>query len=279
MILIALLLALIIEQFRPDFVPDRSLAWFDNAFIRLRRYLPTQWAGPGALVWLLLPAALLTQVQSELPWWLLLPLTTFIVLLTIGDRDLQPLGEAFVHHWEAGERQQSRTVIAPLLGGDAPAPPPDLVRQLFQTLIIESQQRFFGPIFWLTLLGPAGMMLYRCSQITLHHFEPPDSAPQLLWRLLNWPVAHLTAFGYAICGSMGDMLPQWRQQPKGLDQSHELLFVSASAALQLGEAPFNGPEQQLAEPIAKLLTLLRYSLVLMVIGVGLFTLLQLLWIL
>jgi AmpE protein len=133
-----------------------------------------------------------------------------------GPRDLDLDVDAIV---EAPDSDHKRDAAASLLHAE-PAPVLDghaLVEGVFQGAL----RRWFGPLFWFMVLGPAGALLYRLTALLgsdpAHAEAPPAQREGARWLLavLEWPVAHLMTIALALAANFDAVFRAWRDWHAG----------------------------------------------------------------
>lgn len=74
-----------------------------------------------------------------------------------------------------------------------------LNHEAFQHFCYRALERYFGVFFWFMLLGGAGAIGYRLTQIIRIKFPASRFARHILWAL-EWPVVRLLAISFALVG-------------------------------------------------------------------------------
>ena len=168
----------------------------------------------------LLPAiAAPVLLAGLLQWWLHgrlygLPALLFGVAMLVwcwGPRDLDRDVEAVLDaedtpaHGVAVSRLQA---AGGSLHQDAPS--------LLDATIHDALRRWFAPLFWFLLLGPAGVLLYRLLAQVVHGPQAADASADARagagWALalLEWPVAQLMVLSMALVGNFDTVFSAWR---------------------------------------------------------------------
>lgn len=216
--LVAVIAALVLGHVAPAPVAAlRQFRWFshwlgwlgthasEGAFWRQRHGI---WLG------LLPPVLLLALIQFAL-WdrWLglaSLALGVLGLVWTWGPRDLDTDVEAVL---DAQDPQTRRDCLERL----APAPGTVLAEgaALSGGVMRSALRRWFAPLLWFLLLGPAGALLYRLTErAALAHADllPQENAEgaRTLLRWLEWPVAQLMALALALAGNFDRVFRAWR---------------------------------------------------------------------
>lgn len=242
MSILSIVIALLVEQLRPlrvELVND----WLDT----WSRHLETRFnAGEyrhGVAAWIVGAAvpSLVTLIVYLLAWrgnWLLaLLLGIGVLYLTVGFRQ-------FSHHFtdihialRAGEVQQARQLLAAWTGMNTDRlGSGEVARLAIERALLASYHHVFGPLFWFTLLGPAGAVLYRLSM----HFRAAwstgdgdegrfgDFARQA-FDIIDWLPVRVTAACFAIVGDFEDAVYCWRTQARQWPVEADGILLAAGA--------------------------------------------------
>jgi membrane protein required for beta-lactamase induction len=214
---LAVLLALLLEQGLRHLEPLRGPQWFRayyEPFAQFARNSDPTPATAVALIIVLVPAvialflgALLEQVWGGPVFGYAFQVA--ILLFCFGPRDLHSQADAFIAAVQAGDAKLADALAAEIIDAPAPASAAERAQAVTRAVLVESNARMFGVLFWFGLLGPAGAVLYRCSDFLRHEHDAEASAAfhegvARLYGVLAWAPAHLTAMGYAFAGSFED---------------------------------------------------------------------------
>lgn len=242
--LLAVVVTLIVAHVAPDLARLRRFAWVAHLVRGLARVLGGTglWRGySGALLTLAVPTLLLWVVQCSLSGWAY-GLGSFVLGCVVlfycwGPRDL----DLDVSDWVHAADPEARAAALRALYSQGPpsaAQPQVLTDVVFQAALV----RWFGVLFWFLLLGPAGALLYRVTQVLASAAEPAIEAPaeqkpafERLAQLMNWPVAQLMALALAVAADFDAVAAAWRDyhaaQGKVLVWDNGFLFAAARAAV------------------------------------------------
>jgi len=167
-------------------------------------------------IWLALlpPVLLVTLVQLALSGWLLglfgLLFGVIVLVYTWGPRDLDIDVESALDASDPQTRRERLAKLAPapdVVVGEGPALPGVVVRS--------GLRRWFAPLFWFLLLGPAGAVLYRLVEraaVAEAGLLPAENAEgtRILLQWLEWPVAQLMTLALALAGNFDLVFRAWR---------------------------------------------------------------------
>jgi adenosylcobinamide-phosphate synthase len=227
MTFLSLLAALLLEQARPLRQGNRLHLWFD----RYALYLEHQFNGDefrhGIVAWLLAVVPLLAvtlavyfavyAISPPLAWaW-----NVAVLYITMGFR-------RFSHYFTEILRALSNedvTTARKLLGewrGESAAEfsATEIGRVAIEQGLLASHRHVFGTIAWFVVLGPAGAVLYRASDMLAARWGTvggPEggefgrfAARFFFWA--DWIPARLTALTFAVVGNFEDAVYCWRSQ-------------------------------------------------------------------
>lgn len=262
--LFALLLTLVIEQFRP--LPARSALSTLAASVAdaAERNLNAGQARHGMYAWLVLVGGLglltllVHLLAGWMAWLLALAFNVVVLYLTLGFRQFSHAYTAIREAVEAGELDRARRELTAWKQHDDPAfdagplEAEELIRQALEHGLLLSQRHVFGVFFWYVLLpGPMGPVMYRCADYLARRWNrgqaagaalPPDrfgEFARVAFAWCDWLPARLTAAGFAIVGDFEGALYCWRRVaadgplPAGEPRpdSRTVLLAAASGAL------------------------------------------------
>lgn len=234
--LIAVVVALLLSHRLPEPGQWRRFDWFAHWRAACDARFGSAAAGStGGVLLLLLPVFALGVLQALLSGQMFgLPSLLLGVLFLFacwGPRDLDRDVEAVL---DADDPDSRLAAAAPLFPHAAASiESPALVDAAFG----EAMRRWFGVLFWFLLLGPAGALLYRLTQLmVLAHPPAQVSSLGTLRLVLDWPVAQLMTLALALVASFDAVLVAWRgwhqQRGEGWFASDVgFLFAAARASV------------------------------------------------
>lgn len=225
MVLLAVILALAIERIWDTLADLRSFAWFERYTARLRAGLGAGrlWDGPlGVFLVMFIPlivVAVLQQALAGLLGLLAFVFAVFVLLFSLGPRDLDADVLRFINAWDRGDEEGARGAARRITG--LPYEPADaaaLGRTVLEGIVVAAHERIIGVIFWFAILGPLGALLFRlsCELANKDQHSGEQSgfvqAARVLHGVLSWLPCRLTVLGFALTGSFGDALHRWREE-------------------------------------------------------------------
>jgi adenosylcobinamide-phosphate synthase len=247
MSLLSLIVALLIEQFRPlDYsrwvaAPVRALADLCERNVNAGTY------GQGILGWSLvaglaaLLAAIAFVVLDRVNPLLAIAWNVLVLYLTMGFRQ-------FSHHFteihlalRMGEIDRARALLAEWRGVPTEMwSSNEIARQSIEHALVASHRHVFGVLLWFVLLpGPSGAILYRVSAVLAERWGDKQSDQEPFGRfavrafhLIDWLPQRVTATGFAIVGDFEDAVQCWRMRAAGwADRSTGIVLAAGSGAL------------------------------------------------
>lgn len=102
-------------------------------------------------------------------------------------------------------------------------------------------ERFFAVVFWFVVLGPAGALAYRLTQLWLQRF-PDKTIAHWLW-VIEWPAIRILGLSYAITGNFGGCINAWKKNALcQTRRSQDILLDNMLGALAVDENLNQTPE-------------------------------------
>jgi adenosylcobinamide-phosphate synthase len=254
MTFISVLLALMLEQYRPvgnnHWVQGLMRYWID----RVPNYCDTgeETSAKVAITVLLFPPVLLV-VMVHL--WLIyqLPIlalvwNVFIVYSLMGFRQFSYHYRNIQEALKEKRLDDARKELSDWVGGSLNTETmteSDIVRHTLERAILAVHSNVFGVFFaFLLPIGPAGVVLYRLTLMAEERWKFGIVSPKLMEMiqkfryLIDWLPTRLTATGFTIVGNFEQAAYAWRYHQKKWDtQSKAILIGTGGGALgvQLGE--------------------------------------------
>jgi membrane protein required for beta-lactamase induction len=222
MTLTIILICLIAERFLLEHIALRDNSWFIAYNQWFEHHRPPQRLRQGVIGILLLivpPLLALWAIQQlfedALFGLLWLSASVAILLYCLGPNDLDSLVERYVEAVDSDDDDETRSCASELITDEPPPSEPARSQAVAEGVLHQANHHLFSVLFWFTLLGPIGAMLYRIAT-WLPSMEQAGRDPdfhlnsKLLVVILDWVPARITAFCYAIAGSFEDALYGWR---------------------------------------------------------------------
>lgn len=248
MSLISLIIALLLEQWRP--LADRKylVSWAVRFADFLQQHFNAGERAHGIIAWVLgvVPAMLLALLVYYLLFrlspLLALGFNVLILYVTMGFRQV---GHYFTDiHWalKSGDLERARTILGQWRGASCERLTAEEVARLtIEEALVASYQHVFAVVFWFVVLpGPIGAILYRMSAF-LHRRWAESGDNELaafgdfagqVFRLLDWVPARLTGIAFAVVGDFEDAAYCWRAQAaKWPNPSLGVVLASGAGAM------------------------------------------------
>jgi cobalamin biosynthesis protein CobD/CbiB len=272
MSLISLIIALLLEQWRPLADRKELVSRAERFADYLQQHFNAGERAHGVIAWLLgvVPAMLLATVAYyqlyRLSPLLALAFNVFVLYVTMGFRHVSHYFTDI--HWalKCGELERARAILAQWRGTSCERLNAEEVARLtIEEALAASYRHVFAVVFWFVLLpGPVGAILYRMSSF-LHRRWSAEGESELaafggfaaqVFRLLDWVPARLTGIAFAVVGDFEDAAYCWRTQAaRWPDASLGVVLASGAGAMgvRLGMpflselSPVDRPELGLGE--------------------------------
>jgi adenosylcobinamide-phosphate synthase len=225
-ILIAVLLAVVLDRFVPDRQGIKPFAWYRDwtESIEERFNGGKRIHGVGALILAVVPivvgVVLVRYILGELGWILRFVFDVVVLYLCLDIYRLGKSANAVSEALETGDLQEANEQLRDLTGKHAPETSEAAVaRATIEGVLKQGNSLVISPIFWFILLGPFGAVLQRLSSILdmlwghrYERFAEFGWAAARFDDLLGWIPARITALSYALMGSFEDALHCWRRR-------------------------------------------------------------------
>ena len=270
MALLSLVVALLLEQFRPMNPSGGVFAAYGRYADAVARNFNAGKRQHGVLGWLMavlpwvvlanLGFYLLHEVNVLLAWaW-----TVGVLYLTMGFRQFSHAFSAVLEALRAGRFDEARALLSPWRQDAADEfTQSEIAKVSIEQGLMGAHGHVFGVIAWFVFLpavfgslvpgplgtllsGPAGAVLYRLSTVLGERWGAGGgdalaafgSFARDAFRVLDWLPTRLTALSFAIVGDFEDAVYCWRSQAAGwLDPQAGIILASGAGAIgvRLGE--------------------------------------------
>ena len=257
----AVLLALVIEQFKPlprdNWVHHGLVSWVDwtgrNFDAGREHHAWVVWLVSVGVPGLLL--ALSYLIVAEWSLLLALLLDVGVLYLTLGFRQFSHYFTDIRDALERADEIEARRLLAEWRHLDASElPRTELLRHVIEHSLLAAHRHVFGVFFWFVLsstlgLGPLGAVLYRMAEFAARYWTYPSKAlgvpanprlmavSQQMFRWIDHVPSRLTAFGFALVGNFEEAINAWRRDAALWRHANEgAILASAAGAVgvQLG---------------------------------------------
>ena len=257
----AVLLALVIEQFKP--LPRDN--WVHHGLVSWVGWTGRNFdAGREHHAWVVwfvsvgVPGLLLSLSYLVVAEWSLLLALLFdvgVLYLTLGFRQFSHYYTDIRDALERADESEARRLLAEWRHLDASElPRTELLRHVIEHALLAAHRHVFGVFFWFVLsstlgLGPLGAVLYRMAEFGARYWTYPSKAlgvpanprlmviSQQMFRWIDHVPSRLTAFGFALVGNFEEAINAWRRDAALWRHANEgAILASAAGAVgvQLG---------------------------------------------
>lgn len=245
MTLLALIVALLLEQVRPLPVRQFVLAPLGRVSALLLERFNDEKAGSGRVVWVVV--VLLAAIASALAFLALdeiqpllgLLFNIAVLYLTMGFRHESHYFSDIHLALRMNELDRARELISEWRGtSHAEASASEVARLAIEQALLASHRNVFGVCFWFVLLpGPSGAVLYRLARFLADDWsrKAPLGAggfsgfAEAALEWLDWIPVRLTAIGFSIAGNFEDAVYCWRSQALQWPRKTEGILISSGA--------------------------------------------------
>jgi AmpE protein len=227
---LALLLGLGVERLLTHLFHLREFRWLDPVFDWLTAWLSGVSRVAAVLrvialtALIVLPVGLASVILSgalyQIPYF---ALAVFVLLFSLGPRDLQTEAEDYCAAVREEDHEEVRQVAREMWEGDPDEDPEVQLRCVQRAVYIQANNRIFAVVFWFVLLGPTGAWLFRVLDLLRRRLafqymraDGEMESASMVWAvrtlhgLLAWPPARLLMLGYALAGSFDSAISAWR---------------------------------------------------------------------
>ncbi len=244
MTLISVLIVIALEYYFRWGAEHRSFSWFNSLQEKLEDQFAEHsfWSGWGGVsLILLLPILalwLFLSIFSGPLYLLILFITACIVLfMTIGPKPLNTSLKTYFDAMERGDEEAAYLALQQEAALEDVPESEDLVRNATRLILVESQLRYFGVIFWFIFLGPFGALFYRLAH--LYHCSCKQNANDehfqltgILLHWLDWAPARLTSLLFLLTGDFVNGFYRVKDYLVDLDaNNNQLISETGIAAL------------------------------------------------
>ncbi len=253
-LVIALIAALMLEQFRPLGPHNRIYGWCARYADLLQRRFNAGASYQGVIAWLaaIFPALIIAgaayyflyQLHPFLGWlW-----NVAVLYLTMGFRQFSHIFTRIHKALLEGDLQQARELLGEWRSENTVQySTNEIVRVVIEEGLLCSPRYVFGVIFWFAVLpGPLGAVLYRFASILSEKWNAHDDPQRAafgkfavqIFDAIDWLPVRLTATSFAIVGDFEDAVYCWRSQATSwFNAAQGIILASGAGALgvRLGE--------------------------------------------
>lgn len=240
MSVLAIIVALLLEQWRPVGERGALRAALARMALGLERSLGGGGATQGSIAWLLavVPLVLVAvALHALLSAWSALLGFLFdvgVLYLTLGFRQFSHGFTLIQAAVKTGDVDRARELLDAWRKESVPQRDrEEVIRLTIEEALIASHRHVFGVLLWYVLLpGPSGAILYRLALYLAQRWRGSGEFGALARRaacLLDWPAVRLSAGAFAIVGDFEDAVFCWRTQAREWAAANEGVLLAAAA--------------------------------------------------
>ena len=253
MTLLGILFALLLERVVEKVRGWREHRWLADYYQWMQRKLGSSsfWSGPGGVMMVHVPLVVAVGLVFGVLNAVFFGFLSFIagvgvLLMCLGPRDLDADTDAFLDAVVESDDSAMQARAEEILGKK----PADLNdRVIIEGVFSESLERTFGVLFWFSILGPVGAVLFRVSSQMQIMAKKSDEekegfvkAARRLHSILLWLPARLLALGFAVVGNFEDALHNWRTcadefEGDWVESGRQVVKAAGCGAMRLDTMP------------------------------------------
>ena len=250
---LALLVALLLEQVRPVRNRNRLYQWFGLYAAGLQEKFDDGRYQHGVIAWLLAagPLVLVAAVVYHALHLIAAPLawawSVVVLYVTMGFRQFSHFFTDILKALNNDDPATARRLLGEWSRESAAEfSSTEIARVAIEQGLLSSHRFVFGAIAWFVLLGPAGAVLYRVSEMLATQWSPRPAADGEFGRFaarfyfwIDWLPARATALTFAVVGNFEDAIYCWRSQAAGWNVRTQGVILAAGAGalgIRLGDA-------------------------------------------
>ncbi len=247
MTFLSLVVALLVEQWRPLRTGNIIFVWFTRYITTVARNLKAGRYRDGAAAWLLVvaPVALIAGVGyvllRHLNPFAALAWNVGVLYLALGFRQFSHFFTDILQALQRGDLPKAREFVALWRGKSAQElQPGEVARVTIELGLVGSHRHVFGVMMWFAAFGPAGAIAYRIAAMLNDRWSERDDEKQgsfgqfavRAFAIMDWVPVRLTALAFAVAGDFMGAVECWREQAqRWRPPSHGLVLAAAAGAL------------------------------------------------
>jgi AmpE protein len=226
MTLLAIILGLSIEKLLPTLLQYRRFDWLFGyqQWMREKFSQLSNWNDTFSLLTIiLLPVIAVAFIHHQLyesASILGFAFSVLVLAYCLGPRDIYGLTEQLLDLPAENCGDELRSIASQLLPGPLPTDQDTLFALVKSKLLVSINTNLLAVLFWFTILGPMGAILYRLTTI-IYESQNKDaessdeygSTVAMFFAIINWIPAHIAAACFAATGSFVDALQNWKDTP------------------------------------------------------------------
>ncbi len=221
----------------------RNWRWLHQMTAALEKSLGAMsiWNGPvGVIVTALLPLAVLGFIYGFInkPVFGLFGMIVSVLLLiySMGPIDLMPQLNALLVAITGGNSAEADQQAQAIAGTPGPIAAGERAKASAVNALVAGNERAFGPICWFAVLGWPGAVLFRIvSELRSYKSQSAGftEGASLVYSVLNWIPARLSAVAYALSGNASKGLKSFKLlDTLGLNHNNSVITNVGMAALE-----------------------------------------------
>ena len=237
MALISIILGLILDRHWKAIQALKQFHWFEQVTQSVLKAVEPHINLPAAryLLVLAVPVLPVLILQSFSDDWMLIFSVLFalvVFLMCLGSLDIEQTIEKLIDALTENNHDEAQRLINELSETENP-PADQQLDEVIQSLLRQLTEKLFSVIFWFTVLGPVGAVIYRFSHELLKNQQANPVLQHYCERmitLLNWLPERCLALSFAMTGHFEGAHAAYNENKEtDSNQKHLLLDVTHGA--------------------------------------------------
>ena len=247
MTFLSLVVALLLEQWRPLRSGNVVFVWFTRYINAVAHNLNAGRYRDGAVAWLLIvaPVALIAGLGyvllrhinplAALAW------NVGVLYLALGFRQFSHFFSDILQALQRGDLPKAREFVALWRGRSAQElQGGEVARVSIELGLVASHRHVFGVMMWFAAFGAAGAIAYRIAAMLNDRWSERDEEKQgsfgefaaRAFTIMDWVPVRLTALAFAVAGDFMGAVECWREQAQHWrPPAHGIVLAAAAGAL------------------------------------------------
>lgn len=279
--ILAILISICIERLINPGLFLQRFNWFSNylAYLQIKLPQPVIWRGLVGIIVIILPLVTMTGIVyyliAEYTSELLKELVTIVILVyCLGPGDTRRQVEAYIAAVTEKDNERTTHYVTSLFPSTGQVDNIERGRAISLLATSRFNEEIFAVLFWFTLLGPVGALLYRLSLLIEQHADntaqPLHHHAKLFRAVLDWLPIRLLGFSFTLVGNFTESFNFLRRSIfSGINNNQ--FFLQTIGIIAVGNDPADASQATIKENKA-LLGLFDRTIIIWLVAIALLTL-------